>query len=69
MEKISYDEIDDVLYISLSEEHYVESVNTKALILYMDSKGNICRIGIKNARNKGLLDELNRKLYIINNIP
>lgn len=69
MEKISYDETDDILYISLSEEDYVESVNTKALILYIDSKGNICKIGIKNARDRGLLDELNRKSYIINDIP
>ncbi len=65
MEKVSYDEERDILYITLSDNPYKEVINTKVLALYMDMDGNLCRIGIKNAKERGIIDDLTKALLSI----
>ena len=64
--KVSYDEENDILYISFSRGSYSEEIKTKALILYLDKNGNLTRIAIKNAKQKGILDGL-KELFVESN--
>lgn len=62
MGKVLYDEENDILYISFSNGAYRDIVNTNVLTLYLDKNGNLKKIGIKEAKKKGILDALTNLL-------
>ncbi|GIU71928.1 MAG: hypothetical protein KatS3mg003_1407 [Candidatus Nitrosocaldaceae archaeon] len=65
MSKASYDEENDILYISFSNGAYSDVVNTEMLTLYLDKNGTLKRIAIKNAKRNGILDSLSKLLASI----